>query len=487
MVDFQLPVVMPIVALAVFGLYTLLMVPLFRDRARVLAFFALLGIGLAGLFTWKLWGAWRGVGALETAHGMVRVDGFGLLVSGVLLGAGALTVFASVRFLQREDADFGEFYALLPLALAGMLTMVNTTHLMMVLIGLEVFSLALYVMTGMTRQRARSVEGALKYFLLGAFASGFFVYGLALLYGACGSLDMRAVADQAVRAPSPMLWLGMGLVLVAFAFKIAAVPFHHWVPDAYMGAPTNVTGFMAAATKTAAFAALLRFLPGAFGEQSSVWVPIITWLAILTMTVANLVALAQRNIKRLLAFSSISHAGYLLIALVCRPERAVSAVLYYLAAYAFMTIGAFAVAAAVGRGDARSEEGYELEDWGGLGWQRPALSVAMTVFMLSLAGIPPTAGFFGKYVIFQAAIEAERYLLAIVGVLNAVIGAYYYLRVLVYIWMREPEEEAVPAPWFGVTFSMAVVLVVAVVGTLYLGIVPEVLLRATRGLAAVLL
>jgi len=484
MISFDLNLVGPVITLVFFGLFVLLLTPFFRRETWVFSIVSLIGILTAGYLTSSLWRTWRAVGAMETGAGMVRVDGFGLLFSGILLVVGALCVLASMRFLEREEADHGEFYALMLIGLAGMLVMVNTTHLMMVLIGLEVFSICLYVLTGLTRSRPGSVEAALKYFLLGAFSSGFMIYGLALLYGATGTLRMEEIADVAATAPSTMLWLGMGLVLVGFAFKIGAAPFHFWVPDVYQGAPTNVTAFMAAATKTVAFAALLRFLPGAFGEQTEVWVPIVTWLSILTMTVANLVALAQTNIKRLLAFSSISHAGYLMIALTCKPELAVSAIAFYLAAYAFMTVGAFVVAAAVGRGDSTSETGYDLWDWNGLGWRRPGLGVAMTIFLFSLAGIPPTAGFLGKYVIFYAAVDSGRWLLAFVGIINAVIGAYYYLRVIVNMWMREPETDDLPLP---VTISTAIVLIVAVVGVFYLGLAPGALLDAAQGLYALLI
>jgi NADH-quinone oxidoreductase subunit N len=482
--SFDLNLIGPVITLVFFGLFVLVLTPFFRRETWVSAVVSLIGTVTAGYLTHSLWRSWRVVGAMETGAGMVRVDGFGLVFSAILLVVGALSMLASMRFLEREEADHGEFYALMLLGLAGMLVMVNTTHLMVVLIGLEVFSICLYVLTGLTRSRPGSIEAALKYFLLGAFSSGFMLYGLALLYGATGTLRMDEIAGVAAVNPSTMLWIGTGLVLIGFAFKIAAVPFHFWVPDVYQGAPTNVTAFMAAATKTVAFAALLRFLPGALGEQTEVWVPIVTWLSILTMVVANLVALAQTNIKRLLAFSSISHAGYLMIALVCRPEDAVSAIVFYLAAYGFMTVGAFVVAAAVGRGDSSSESGYELWDWQGLGWRRPGLGVAMTVFLFSLAGIPPTAGFVGKYVIFQAAVGSGRWLLAIVGVLAAVVGAYYYLRVIVTMWMREPESDELPLP---VTVSTAIVLIVAVVGVFYLGIAPGALLDAAQGLYALLI
>jgi NADH-quinone oxidoreductase subunit N len=481
--DFNFVLVLPVLVLAAYALLVLLLTPFFRRDNWVHGWSPLLGITLAGYFTVRLWWKWLDEGAMETAHGMVRLDGFGILFSLILLVVGALSILASMRFLERERADHGEFYALMLLGLAGMLVMVNTTHLIMVLIGLEVFSVSLYVLTGLTRSRIASVEASLKYFLLGAFSSGFLVYGLALLYGAAGTLRMEEIAVVVAAGPSRLLWLGMGMVLIGLTFKIAAVPFHFWVPDVYQGAPTNVTGFMAAATKTVAFAALLRFLSGAFGGQTAIWVPMVTVLSILTMTVSNLVALAQTNVKRLLAFSSISHAGYLLIAVVSRPDRGVSAIIFYLAAYAFMTVGAFVVAAAVGRGDEQAESGYDLAAWAGLGWRRPGLGVAMSVFLFSLAGIPPTAGFLGKYVIFQAAVESNHYLLAIVGVLNAVVGAYYYLRVIVTMWMKEPETEEVPLP---VSPGVALVLIVAVVGVFYLGLAPNALLEAARGLYAVL-
>jgi len=480
---FNFQLALPVIALAAYALLVLVAVPLVRARSPFYGWLALVGIAVAGWCNWRLWSVWSGEAVarrpLETAHGMVHIDGFGLVVSFLLLAVTALSVLVSMRFLPREDADHGEFYALMLFSAAGMLTMVNTRHLMMILIGLEVFSVALYVLTGLTRGRARSVESALKYFLLGAFSSGFLVYGMALLYGTAGSLDLAAIADAAADGPPRMFWIGLGLVLIGLFFKVAVVPFHQWVPDVYTGAPTNVTGFMAAATKTAAFAVLMRVLIGAFGDHRDVWVPLVTWIAILTMTLANLVALAQVNIKRLLAFSSIAHAGYLLIALVCLPQAGVGAIVFYLTIYALMTIGAFAIAAAVGRGDATGERGYDIYAWNGLGWKRPALGAAMTVFLLSMAGIPPTGGFLAKYVIFQAAVESKQHLLAVVGVLNAVVAAYYYLRVIVAMYMGDPEEGEEPLP---VSPATAAVVAFAVAGILILGIAPGGLLAVVSEL-----
>ncbi len=487
--DFAL--IKPVVSLAAFGLLVLVASPFIGGRregalAKIVnpANLAFLGVLTAAINNWQLWREWSGATAgrtmFETAYGMVYIDGFGLFFAFLLLGVTAMVIVGSRKFLEREGADHGEFYALILFVAAGMVTMVQTQNLIMVLIGLEVFSVSLYVLTGLTRGRVRSVESALKYFLLGAFSSGFMVYGMALLYGVAGSLHLLDIGGASVGNPGPMFWIGLGLLLIGLFFKIAVVPFHQWVPDVYQGAPTNVTGFMAAATKTAAFAVLLRVLIGAFGTHAEIWTPIVTWLAILTMTVANLVALAQTNIKRLLAFSSIAHAGYLLIAVVCRPQLGVGAIMFYLTAYAFMTIGAFMVAAAVGRGDAESERGYDLASWSGLGWKRPALGAAMMVFLLSMAGIPPTGGFFGKYVIFKAAIESGRYLLAVVGVLNAVVAAYYYLRVIVTMYMREGEEVEEPLP---VSPSLAAVLVVSVAGVLVLGVAPAGLIDLVGNLA----
>jgi NADH-quinone oxidoreductase subunit N len=481
--DFDLILVMPVICLAVYGLLALLLAPWLRGNSRYLGLVALIGLGMTGAFLVRLWSQWRLAGAQETAFGMVRVDGFGLVFSFILLLVGALSVFYSMTFLEREEADHGEFYALILFCLAGMLLMLHTTHLMMVLIGLEVFSLALYVLTGLTRMRARSVESSLKYFLLGAFSSGFFAYGMALLYGATRSLDLAEIGAHVAAGPSRLTWLGLGLVLIGLAFKIAVVPFHQWVPDVYQGAPTNVTGFMAAATKTATFAVLLRLLVGAFGASSEVWVPLVTWLAVLTMTVANLVALAQRDLKRMLAFSSIAHAGYLLIAVVCEAEQGIGAILFYLTSYGLMTVGAFAVLAAAGRGDATGERGYTLADWAGLGWRRPALGLALSFFLFSLAGLPPTGGFLGKYVIFQAAVSADRWLLAVVGMLNAVVAVYYYLRVIVTMYMSDPETDELPLP---LSPAAATVMLVSAAGVLYLGLAPGRLLTLLRDLGTAL-
>ncbi len=483
--DFNWILVLPVVCLAAYALLTMILSALFRGDTRGPVLATLVGLTMTGVILVFQWRSWVLAGPQETAFGLVRIDGFGLFFSFLLLIVTILSVLMSIRFLEREAADHGEFYALILFCLAGMFLMLHTTHLMMVLIGLEVFSLALYVICGLTRGRVRSVESALKYFLLGAFSSGFLVYGMALLYGAAGTLDMGGIGNAAMGQPgNPLLWAGMALVLVGLGFKIAVVPFHQWVPDVYTGAPTNVTGFMAAATKTAAFAVLLRFLIGAFDGFAEIWTPMLFWLAVLTMTVANLVALAQTNMKRLLAFSSIAHAGYVLIAVVANSAAGVEAVMFYLAAYGLMTVGAFAVLVAIGRGDAENERGYTLSEWAGLGWSRPMLALAMSFFMFSMAGIPPTGGFFGKYVVFRAAIESEQYTLAIIGVINAAIAAFYYLKVIMTMYMRESEGGELPLP---VPLAVGAVMLLSVVGILYLGIAPGDVLEMIRGLANTLI
>jgi NADH-quinone oxidoreductase subunit N len=486
MQGFDWNLVAPAAILAAFGLLALLLAPFFRGSSWIPGSASAAGLVLAGFQCARLWTGLARSGAphADTAAGMVRVDHFGLAFSFIVLAVALMSLVVSMRMLEREGADRGEFHALFLFAVSGMLVMLHTQHLMVVLVGLEIFSLSLYVLCGITRFRTRSIESALKYFLLGAFSSGFLVYGLALIYGAAGTLDMAGVRDAVAAGPTPILWLGLGLVVVGFAFKIAVVPFHHWVPDVYQGAPTNVTGFMAAATKTVAIAALLRLLLGSFGGERDAWVPLIAALAILTMVVANLVALAQTNIKRLLAFSSIAHAGYLLIAVVCQPAAGVQAIVYYLTTYAFMTVGAFAVVAAVGRTEGREEVGYDLASWAGLGRTHPALAAMMTVFLLSMAGMPPTGGFLGKYLIFKAAVESKEYLLAVIGVLAAVVAAYYYLKIVMAMWMTVPEgEPANPT----VTWETTAVLAVATVVIFVLGLVPAPLLAATRRLGEFLL
>lgn len=469
--SFDYLVVLPILIVAAYGLLALVLTPAFRGSAGALGATSLLGLGVAAIAAVRLHGY-----AASTAGGLVQTDDFAVFFDLIFIVVGTLAVLSSITYLQREGAHHGEYYALILLAVAGMMTMVGSENLLIIFLGLELLSIPLYILAGFTREKTRSVESALKYFLLGAFSTGFILYGIAFTYGAAGSLDLRriAVALASGRAAHGTFALGIGLILVGFAFKIAAVPFHAWAPDVYQGAPTPVAGLMAAGTKAAAFGALLRVvhtalpLHGTIDWQQALWV-----LAALTMTVANVVAIAQQNVKRLLAYSSIAHAGYLLVAVVSPIGSGVQSAAFYLVSYAFMTMGAFIVATIVGRSGGDGQEGCALSAYDGLGRRRPMLALAMTLFMFSLTGIPPTAGFVGKLYIFKAAVEGEMYWLAAIGLLNSAVAAYYYLGVVVAMWMKPEADGPAPAP-SGYQASAALMLSSA--ATVVLGVFPGPLL-----------
>jgi NADH-quinone oxidoreductase subunit N len=339
-------------------------------------------------------------------------------------------------------------------------------------------SLALYVMVGSRRGQLESNEAALKYFLLGAFASGFLLYGIALIYGATGSTNLRAITAFMSDSPlgdSPLFLVGTLLLLVGFGFKVAAVPFHMWTPDAYEGAPTSVTAFMSAGAKAAGFAALLRVAGTALSATEVDWRPILTGLAILTMTVGNVSALLQNNVKRMLAYSSIAHAGYVLVALAAGGSAGASSAVFYLAVYSFMNLGAFGILALLGRGQ---DERVLVSDLAGLGFRQPLLGLAMSVFMVSLGGIPPTAGFMGKVYVFGSALEAGLVPLVVVGVLNSVVSVFYYLRITVAMYMsEEPAGGPVEVSWAA---PAAVALIATLVLTLWWGIQAQALLQTAQ-------
>lgn len=474
---FDYQVVLPILVVSAYALLVLLLTPAFRGAARGLGTASLVGLGLTAWLVIKL----RGYTA-ETAHGLVLFDSYTLYFDLLFLVVGAIAILASMQYIERERANHGEYFALVLFSIAGMMTMVGSENLLVIFLGLELLSIPLYILAGFTRERARSIESSLKYFLLGAFSTGFILYGIAFTYGASGSLDLRDIARSLASdsASRPMFALGVGLVLVGFAFKIAAVPFHTWVPDVYQGAPTPVVALMAAGTKAAAFGALLRVVHTALPLSSGLnWRHTLAVLAVLTMTVGNVIAIAQKNIKRLLAYSSIAHAGYLLLA-VCSPiASGVQSASFYLVTYSFMTMGAFVAAMVVGRSGGDGEAGYSLSAYAGLGKRRPMLAIAMTVFLLSLTGLPPTAGFVGKLFIFRAAVEGELYWLAFFGVLNSAIAAYYYLGPVVAMWMEREADGPGPAP---PGIPVAVALAVCAVATLALGLYPVPLLEAAREL-----
>ena len=414
--------------------------------------------------------------ALPHFQGMLVVDRMSLYLDAAFIAAALLTLLFAPPFLREQGFEFGEFYAIVMFGAAGMMMVAHAAHLVMLLIGIETMSLAAYVLTGCWRRNLRSSEGAMKYFLMGAFATGFLVYGMALVYGTTGgSLSYAEISAKVpTAAKTPVFYFGEYFILIALAFKVAAVPFHMWTPDAYEGAPTPVTGFMAAGVKAAAFGGLLRLLDSAFGSPLLVadytgWANIMVVLAVLTMILGNLAALRQDNIKRMLAYSSIGHAGYILVGIAAMGLGAASAkpaVLFYLLSYTFTTLGSFGVLAWIGN---RQDERLFVEDWAGLGSSRPGVALAMTIFLLSLGGVPPTSGFFAKFYLFRAAMEKPQLsLLVVVGVLSSVVSVFYYLRVVVAMYFREPLRPLTPTD----AASTRAALLITAVAVLALGIFP---------------
>ncbi len=439
------------------------------DRAPALTLLVLAAAGVAAFLTRDL--------KHREFSGMFVQDGFTAFFTLLFTGIAAVSVMLSWDYAKRTRANHPEFYALLLFATAGMIVMAASADLITVFLGLELMSLALYVLVGFRRGRLESNEAALKYFLLGAFASGFLLYGIALLYGATGTTNLNEMGAFLADTPllrNPMLLVGALLLFVGFAFKISAVPFHMWTPDAYEGAPTTVTAFMSAGAKAAGFAALLRVILRALGGLQPDWAPLLTGVAILTMTVGNVTALLQNNVKRMLAYSSIAHAGYVLVGVVAGGREAAAAALFYLAAYSLMNLGAFGVLALLGRGQ---EERVLVGDLAGAGFRSPLLGIAMTGFMLSLGGIPPTAGFIAKVYVFGAAVDAGHVPLVIVAVLNSVVAVFYYLRVVVALYMEEPGGEPVSISW---ALPAALGIVAALGLTLWWGVLPGTLIERAR-------
>lgn len=397
--------------------------------------------------------------------GMVVADDFSHFVSLLLLVSGLIAIALSYDYLKRIQSESGEFYVLMMFSISGMMLMAMSADLIMVFLSLELLSIPLYVLAGIALPRTSSEEAGIKYFLLGAFSSGFLVYGTALVYGASGSTSFQAIlgAIQAGKFNLPLMLSGAALILVGLGFKVAIVPFHMWTPDVYQGAPSSITAFMAIGAKAAGFAALLRVFVLAFPELSPKITPVLWGLAAVTMILGNFAAIAQRNIKRLLAYSSIAHAGYILMALVPYGQEGVSAnsvasALFYLVAYALTNFAAWAVVISLERS---GERGLELEDYAGLGRKNPGLAAVMAVAMLSFTGVPPTLGFVGKFYLFRTVIEGGFIGLALIGVLTSLVSAYYYLRVVVIMYMREGEPEVRSERWLQLTAyasALAVVL-----------------------------
>jgi NADH-quinone oxidoreductase subunit N len=473
--------VVPALIVAVTGLVVLL-AQAFTPKGRRPPCALLSLIGLVGaLFATLRIAAGNGRGSV-LGNSLVA-DDFALFFHVLLLGIGIMVVLLSPGYLRATGADRGEYYTLLLFSLVGMLGLVSTLELISLFVALEIMSVALYALAGLRRDRVESQEAAVKYFITGAFSSAFFLYGVALLYGVSGSTSLGRIASAVsygAAGGGSLAILGAGLLLVGFGFKVASVPFHMWAPDVYEGAPTTVTAFMAAGVKAAAFGALLRVFGGALAGSAYEWQPAVAVLAGLSMVIGNFGALAQTNVKRLLAWSSVAHAGYLLSAVVAKPGVAAEAVLFYLVGYAAVNLGGFGAIAALAR-DGR--EPLSLADFAGLGVRRPALAAALTVFLISLTGVPVSAGFVGKFYLFTAAVGAGYTVLAIVGVLMSVVSAYYYLRIVVAMYMREPDGDDT---WGPIGFGPALALAACTAITLGLGIFPGPLLAFARHAAAAL-
>jgi len=398
---------------------------------------------------------------------MVVLDDYALFVDVVICYAVALVILLSMDYVRREGVPTGEYYALVLFAASGMMLMASANDLVVVFLALELMSLCLYVLAGFFKQRLESTEASMKYFLLGAFASSFLLYGIALTYGATGSTGFERIATVAGGSARDVVFLvGLGLMLVGFGFKISAAPFHMWAPDVYQGAPTSVTTLIATGSKAAGFAALIRLLLGPLRGAQPDWIPLMWGLAVVTMTLGNVVAIAQSNLKRMLAYSSIAHVGYMMVGLVAGGAPGAGAILYYLFAYTFTVAGTFGVLSLCARA---GEEAVEVEDYAGLGRRHPLLAGMLTLFLLSLIGIPPLAGFVGKFYLFGAAVQSGFLWLAVIAVLNSAVAAYYYLRVVVYMYMREAEGAG--AAWTP-SFAGGVALAVAAAGIVLLGVMP---------------
>ena len=417
---------------------------------------------------------------VNVARGLLSIDGFSTFFKAIFLLSAILTLLLSMRYLDTEGARHGEYVFLVLCATLGMMFMATGTDLITIFVGLETMAIAFYILAGLLKPDRRSNEAAVKYFLLGTFSLGILLYGISILYGMSGTTNLRtlaiAVADH---GRDPWLILALILVVAGIGFKIAAVPFHMWAPDVYEGAPTPVTAFLSVGSKAASFAMLLRIFLEGLPSMSADWRLLFEALAIATMTIGNFAALTQTNLKRMLAYSSIAHAGYLLIGVVAGTTRGVSAMLIYLWIYAFMQLGAFGVIIMMRRQDV---VGDELRDFSGLNVRHPAAAFAMLLFMLSLGGIPPTAGFMGKFWLFGAAIEAGYVWLAVIGVLNSAVSLYYYLRVVVFMYLKKETIGSEPSSRPALTAALAV----AVVATIVIGVYPRLLFELAEASAQTL-
>jgi NADH-quinone oxidoreductase subunit N len=448
----------------------------FRNNARSISGISAIAVGAAIL--WEVNALF--VPQATAFHAMVRTGGMAAFINIVILTGALFSILLSAPYLTRLRRNYGEVYALILFGTVGALVLGTANNLVTIFVGLETMSVCLYIMTGLMREDEGGSESALKYFLLGAFSTGFFLYGIALLYGATGTMYLPEIGAAAAAGTGVMFWAGVGLLLIGFFFKVSAVPFHMWTPDAYQGAPTTLTGYMSTSAKTAAFASLILVAYHALPLER--WQTVFAVIAVITMVGGNLMALAQANVKRMLAYSSIAHAGYILVGIAAGTAAGYGGALYYLLVYTLMNIGAFGVLALL-EWDGKVGRVQTLDSLAGAGWRRPLLGWTMGFFMFSLLGFPPLGGFFGKYAVFAPAVDAGLTWLVIIGVLMSAVSGYYYLRVMFVFWMRSEEDEPdavrsrsadLPIP-----FAPATVLVTCAVLLLLFGIFPGLISMVT--------
>ena len=468
--------ILPEIVLSLFGMLIMVLDPLVDERRsqRLLGFIALIG-SVAAIASALYQSQYPGLGF----WGMVKVDAFSTFFHVLITAIAAVVILSSYEYMEVQRIRAGEYYGLILFGAVGMCLMSSAVELVLILIALEISSISTYVLAGFRRRAAISSEASLKYFLLGSFATAFFLYGVALMFGATGSTSIAVIGESLRSNQIPLLaYAGVAFMFVGLGFKVAAAPFHVWTPDVYEGAPAPVVGFMSTAPKAAAFAVLLRlmFEANAPGRLGLIWVT-----AALSMTLGNVGALVQQNVKRLLAYSSIAHAGYVLVAFAALPNNGIPAAMFYTASYAAMNVGAFAVVSHLA---GAGERFVTLDDYAGLGRRSPLLAATLTIFLLSLIGIPMTGGFFAKFYVFSAALQANLVGLTIIGVLNSAVGAYYYLRIIVMMYMREAREEVPATP---VPPALGAALAISVAATLYLGLLPGRILEYASRSAAELL
>lgn len=452
--------ILPELVVSVFGIIIMLVDPLIPEQSpkKPLGMIAIVG-SLAGLAATAYQTNYYG----NAFYNTIIVDTFSVFFHVVVLLIALVVILTSFEYLEVQRIRSGEFYALILFGTVGMMLMSAAVELVLVFIALEISSISTYILAGMRRRAAESAEASLKYFLLGSFATAFFLYGVALVFGATGTTNVYGIAHYLQGQPSTLAYLAVGLMFVGLGFKVASAPFHIWTPDVYEGAPAPVVALMSTGPKAAAFAVLLRVL---FATTAPGWFWMVWVSAVLSMTLGNIGALVQQNVKRLLAYSSIAHAGYILVAFAAAKQVGISAAIFYAASYAAMNVGAFAVVSHFASG---GEKYVTLDDYAGLGRRSPLLAAILTIFLLSLIGIPVTGGFFAKFYVFSAALQSNLVGLTIIGVINSAIAAYYYLRVIVYMYMR---DERVEAPVARIPASLGIGLAISLVATIYLGVLP---------------